>query len=459
MELGVASLRNEERFMILSENLPGFLTAIQAVLQRKDFSKNHVTRTIYFNNEDYPVPWGNTIKARSYLPDFSREICLDLAATCRLEIKSAETGALKSKIQKELSLAQASPFISSVLGLDLQPYVVDEYLRYHFVSQDNPELFRVTIDQGTGYGFFDNGSSSATWVGDEDFARIELKVAPGYQDSSDYRKVAEIIANHKLMPVISKREHAFSFVGLVIDKRGSHPPKKETKDCEIEAKFLVRHPNPAKLLLDLKKHLQQGSTDYEVASHYPYTQEGASINHYWSRQDQEGQLKEGLKLMFIGRKVKPVLKQQTRVLPDPYGLRCILERQEVKEEPFLYTPESFNKYLAQAGKSLGKLDYVGYLLRSRRAFWPENKKSKRIFHISLDKCEALGGKVAEWQLEIEYTGRYSEYVATGMDIKKVKAAISREVAELSKIVLSFCNREGRHLTPSTLTKFDWLRSV
>jgi len=459
MEPGVASLRNEERFMILPENLPAFLTAIQAVLVRKNFSENHIAQTVYFNNNDYPVPWGVAIKARRYLPEFSREIHLDPAAIYRLEIKSAETGSLKSKIQQELSLAEAAGFISSALGLHLRPYVADEYRRDHFVSKQSPELFRLTVDQGTGYGFFEEGSSSAAWLDDEAFARVELKIAPGYQGLPEYQKVVEIITSHKLMPVISKREHALSFVGLVLDKKGSHPPRKETKDCEIEAKFLVRHPDPAALLLNLKNYLRQSSTDYEVAPHYPFTQEGASINHYWSRQDQDGQLKEGLKLMFIGRQVKPVLKQQTRVLPDPYGFGCILERQEVKEKPFLYTPEDFGTYLAQAEESLGKLDYVGYLVRSRRAFWPENRKTKRIFHISLDKCEALGGKFAEWQLEIEHTGRYEEYVAPGADVEEIKAAISREVAELSNIVLSFCNRKGRHLVPSTLTKFNWLRRI
>jgi hypothetical protein len=118
----------------------------------------------------------------------------------------------------------------------------------------------------------------------------------------------------------------------------------------------------------------------------------------------------------------------------------------------MYTSQSFGRFLKKAERTRGRLDYIGYLHRSRRAFWPENRKTGRIFHISLDKCQSFEGKVM-WQLEVEYTGRYVDHLEN-ISPDEAKTAIRQEVADLAQETQAFC---GDCLIPSTLTKFDWLR--
>jgi hypothetical protein len=294
MKTAIDVLRSEKRFLMMPEHLPSFLKDVSGILGEKTFSRNQVARTIYFNNDDYPVPWGVSVKARRYLPAFSEKILLNPQEIYRVEIKSSGEEDVREKIQRELPLAEAISFVSEKLEIDLWPYVVDEYRRRHLVLGKNPDLLRLTIDQGVRYGLFTGLSWPADWIGDEEFVRIELKAAPGAENSREYQQVLQLITNYMPLPVISKREHAFSFAGLEIDK------------------------------LELKRHFEGSQTDYMVAPHYSYTQEGASINHYWSRQDKKEGTVEGTKLMFIGQKVRPVFKKGTEILPEPYGLGCLL---------------------------------------------------------------------------------------------------------------------------------------
>ena len=447
--------RNEQRFLILVEDLQDFISDISKILHRVSFSDRPITRTIYFNNADYPIPWGYSVKARKYLKDFSSNIFINRRDAYRLEIKASGKGDLRTKIQQELSLSQANQFIFDNLRLNLRPYAVDEYSRSQFISTE--EQLRLTIDCDVKYGFFEEESLRANWVGSEDFVRIELKTDPDYLTSSEYQQVSQLIANYSPWPIVSKRQHAFSFIKFVLGKKG-RPLIKELKDCEIEAKFLVDCQNPALLLLNLKNHFRISTGDYYLNSDFTYTQEGASINHYWLTKNKANQEVDGLKLMFLGRAIKPVFKEGTKVLSDPYGLGCILERKEVKGSRFVYTKDYYDNFLKEVVRNQGNLTYLGYLRRSRRAFWLDNRINGRIYHISLDRCLIPNGGIL-WQMEVEYTGRHVSYMDTmKQEWQKTKQTIRQEVAELAKETLSFCNQSRNVLSPTTITKFNWLKA-
>jgi hypothetical protein len=164
---------------------------------------------------------------------------------------------------------------------------------------------------------------------------------------------------------------------------------------------------------------------------------------------------EGLKIRLLGSFIKPVFKKSTLMVPDRFGMNCILERQEVKGSPIAFTRKSYNEMLAYGEQERGPLEFVGYLFRSRKAFWPENRLTGRIYHISMDECVSSDGKTI-FQLEIEHTGRLPERFKEGEEVE-AKKAVYEDLAELSHETLSFCNREGECLIPTTLTKFDWLR--
>jgi len=450
--------RIEERFFILSKYLEPFLSDVSQILVRRVFSEKKVSRTIYFNNDDCPVPWGYSLKARQYFPDFSSVISISPNDIYKVEIKGRKEGNVRDKIQRNLPIGEAIRFINEQLNTQmpdivLRPYAADEYQRVHFISRENERMLRLTVDWNTRYAYFEEGSPEAIWTGNDDFIRVELKVSPEYGGSEEHNKVLEVIAKYSAVPVISKRSRAFNLASVFLDKKGSRM-KKEIHEREIEAKFLVHHPNPAILFLALKKHLQ-GGHPYRVCPHYAYTKEEGGINYYWARRDYQQQIVEGLKIRFLGQLIKPVFKKSTSIIPDHFGLNCVLEREEVKGQAINFTQEAYNEIIRRAERDLGSLEFIGYLVRSRRAFWPENKVTGRVYHISIDECRSFDGRVI-YQMEVEYTGRYLDRSSNESETE-LKQAIREEVTELSQEVLVFCNRSEQYLTPTTLTKFDWLR--
>lgn len=316
MKNTIDTLRSEKRFLIPPEHLSTFLAVIPCVLKEVVFSERPTTQTIYFNDDDYSVPWGCSLKARRYLPSFSHDIVLNPDDVYRAEIKTSEGSDVRAKIQAELPLKMIPGFIADKTGLKVRPYAAVEYHRNHFISRVNPELLRLTVDHDTRYGFFEETTKPALGIGEENFARIELKADPVRLESFECKRINEIIAACFGLPVISKRSYAFSLAKSVIDKK-SRGYKKELKDCEIEGKFLVRHQNPAALLVTLKKQLLLGLGDYQVTDKWTFVQEGASINHYWARQRENGEIAEGLKILMRGNRARPVLKKIRKFFPLP----------------------------------------------------------------------------------------------------------------------------------------------
>jgi hypothetical protein len=362
------------------------------------------------------------------------------------------------KVRKELSLNKASEFIGEHLnpftnGIALRPYAVDEYRRSHFVSPRNKDLLRLTVDQDVRYGFFEDISRPALSVGKENFVRVELKTAPEYLSSEEHQKIISLISCFSPLPIISKKWHALYLIRAIIDKKGN-PLKKELANREIEAKFSVNHPNSVALFVALKRHFRGESERYEVPDHYSYSQAGATINHYWSKKDNNDQLVEGLKTMFAGRRVRPIFKKEVVFLP-LFPLGFLLERGEYKGERFDFVPEAYQNLIGKVGGDSRNLNYVGFLNRSRKAFWPESKQTRRVFHVSLDYCRSFDNRVM-FQLEVEYVGRYFEYIEDKPE-EELKAAIIEEVVDLSREIFSFCNRSGQFLASTTLSKFDWLK--
>lgn len=452
--------RIEKRFLILPEYLSSFLEDASRILVRQVFSDNKVSRTIYFNNDDCPLPWGYSLKARLYLPDFSSVISISPQDVYRVEIKTRGPSDIRNKIQEELPICEAVKFINGhldaqVSGDMLRPYTADEYQRVHFLSRENGELLRLTVDWDMRYAYFEEGNSEARWTGNDDFARVEIKVAPEYETSNEYRRTLDLISGYLSFPVVSKRARASHLASILLDEKGSHL-EKELRECEIEAKFLVNHPNPALLFLELKRHLQ-GEGTYMLARHYPYTKEEAGINYYWARRNGQQQKVEGMKIRFLGGTIKPVFKNSSLLLSDSFGLNCILERQEAKGKAVEFTFDTYNGIIQDAQSRLGNLEAIGYLFRLRRAFWPENKITGRVYHVSIDQCQSDDHRTI-YQIEVEYTGRYSSRAGSESE-SELKPLIRAEVAELAQEVLSFCNKDGQHLIPFALTKFDWLSAT
>ncbi len=448
--------RWEYRFLLLPEAVANFLDEVCEFMQQIRYEQP-ITRTVYLNSDNYAVPWGYSLRLRKYLSHYSNPIQIDPGEAYRLEIKVAGDNHRREKTLLELPLKEAIAYAQDFLGdhvcEPLRPYTVAEYQRLHFVPRHGEGL-RLTVDRDTRYSFFSFAVSNdrSIPIGREDFARVEIKLGEGGAETAAHAKLLSLLEKYRSLPVISKRETANSLVGRYIDLFGDDFFK-ELSRCEVESKFLLDHPNPAALLIGLKKMLLK-SGPYFLPQAYPYIQQAASINHYWGRRDGGGKLCDGLKLQLYGKMLRPIFKRDTEVRLTAVGRIPVLVRREVKEAPFVYTPEDYRQTLADAANSLGELSPVGYVYRLRRAFWPENFHSKRIFHISIDEISSPTGKKM-YQLEVEYTGRHHGGHLL-QDPQAAQDEIVNEVGELSAIVLDFCNRDRECLKPTTLTKFDWL---
>ncbi len=446
--------RDEIRYFIPENEAGVFLKEISKILVKKEY-ENEIARTIYLNDEFYSVPWGFSLRARKYLTKFSDRIVADPHEIYNVQVKSEPRPNHRVKVRKDMPLADASAFTEIHLfgktnGI-LRPYSANEYHRASFHSAHGNYL-RLTFDRDMRYGFFEKGSQEAAICGTESFARIEVKVNPEETNREDVSVLLSLLKSFDCLPVISKREQACNFIALVLDKKGDKEGGgmfKELQDIEAEAKFLVNTAKPEKILSDLREHFI-GGREFIVAAHYPYVQETTSVNHYWSGAPEKV---NNLKLMFFGDQIKPVLKSNARVVTIDDAV--ILLRSEIKEQTFCYTPHLFHKYLEDKTKILGPLTYEGCLFRSRKAFWPENTRTGRIYHISIDRCRSQRNHKELWQLEIEYTGRYKKF--RNFAVERQREEIIDEIASLVGEVQDFCNLRGYEITSSTLEKFAWLK--
>lgn len=444
--------RDEYRFLIDRRCFSELLIWLSTFFIEKVFGGG-VVRTVYFNDEGYSVPWGYSLRARKYLNDFSNEISFEPNDIYQIQLKHS-LGDFRTKEKIDCPFAECAAIFEKKISrngpIGLRPYIVCEYRRKHFVSRKSEHL-RVTVDYDVKFYFLEEDTLKAIPIGGEDFIRLEIKENKTGNGSDEHLIIERILNNLGALPVISKREHAFGFAGLHIDKRGNRLFK-ELKNQELEAKFMVDHPNPAQLLNDLRCYLMK-CQPFTVPAHYPYMQGGAGLNYYWSHFDNVVKM-ECAKLRFIGQSFKPVLKKGNELIISENRNAIVLCRQEIKEQARFLSPAVLFRYLGDLDIRLGPLQAEGHFLRSRRAFWPENLDTGRVFHISIDRSSAIKNNEL-WQMEIEYTGCFPE-TKLEPDKKKAKRKIAREIIQLSDVVLDFCNKNKTCLAPTTLTKYDWL---
>ncbi len=84
----------------------------------------------------------------------------------------------------------------------------------------------------------------------------------------------------------------------------------------------------------------------------------------------------------------------------------------------------------------------------RKAFWVDNLKTGRTYHISLDCC--IGPPGILYETEVEYTGRYIGSGNTKQD--EAEKEIIEDIAKITKILIE----KFPELKPSELTKQKWL---
>jgi hypothetical protein len=415
--------RIEQRYILPSPEK--FLDKISCYLERKLFSNNEYVHTIYFNNDEHTVPFEFSIKARKYLSHPSNPVLNnDLYF---LDLKRGK-GEDKEKIRLQMPLKEIINFINKTYHfskIPLRPYIAVEYLRWHYVPKKTTNI-RLTLDTNLKYFFFPQNQKEAVEIGKENYARVEIKEAALNLSLSE--KIKEVLKEAGAFPTISKKFTAYNLLGLYRAKTFGKPFYKELRGYEIESKLET---GGEKIFQKAKCLFDNKNLDFRLPSHFPYTLESASLNKYY--QDDQGLFKA----IFRGSEVEIVRKGDAEIIKDPFGLNCLLKRKEIK-----------GHIVSVDSKIITSAKLRGELYRMRKAFWVENPKTRRFYHISLD-C-SLGSPGILYEMEVEYTGRYTNTESTPETTKEEE--IIKDITRITKTLLE----KFPELKPSQLTKQDWL---
>ena len=425
--------RRQELFALLSE---GF--------QEVCFSDRSITRTIYFNNQNHEVPWGYSLKARQYLPQRSLAEggLLDKDQVCLVEIKGSIDRFSKSKTRFEMTLEEASQFLRNnvpfFLTQPLVPVVADEYERHHFRPIGSNGKSRITCDINPSYFLIDQ-DLGVHFLDEELSVRVELKTALG-QETPQIDDLFLRLQDLGARKSVSKKVTAYSFEKNYY-KSSDGLPQKELTDMEIESKLVVVDEDPSAFFNRLVRQMRDGIGDFIIQETFPNIVESGSLNSYY-----EGSTAyEGIKFLSRATAARPILKSQSEIAVDEYGLSCILKRSEVKEDYFPL--ERFDEVLRAYEEKLDtSLKLVGVLERLRKAFWVINQKTRRVYHVSIDRCREDEGEEL-YELEVEYSG--------------IKAPLSANpepeiIADIANLTKGIIDANPSSVRPEPLTKFEWV---
>jgi hypothetical protein len=148
-------------------------------------------------------------------------------------------------------------------------------------------------------------------------------------------------------------------------------------------------------------------------------------------------------------------RSSTRHFPVPnQGSRCIVSRRHEQRQVVKHdlTEDDKSDLMRWASESFhAEVIPLPLLRRTVHPVAIQNVNSKRFFAICLDYSEFEGRQMC--QLEIEYGGGIPGVTPDFGNLE----AVLREFALMSEILLT--SQLGQSLTPTTLTKFEWIVQV
>lgn len=446
-------LRHEQRFFLWPPAAEGFSAELRRGWREVQFSDRPHVLTIYLESDEHDVPFGTSVKLRRFLPQPADALSRGDDGTFQFEIKGTRGETERTKTtRRATSLPEAIAEARAALNIPtLRAYLAVGYERRHFVPRDGTPL-RVTLDRDIRFWYFVPGDEYATPLGTEEISRFEVKLPiAGGGHFPAWEALRGVLAAHGALPINSKRTEGFARIGQYLTARFGRGVTRDLIGQEIEAKLLVLCDDPPLLFRFLKECLRNGGP-IRLAGYFPYTIDAETVNQYWA-EERDGKLADGLKVLLRGDHFGSVEKSDTDAIDSSAG---IVKRREVKSPIQPYHPEAYRAVVDEWMTRASSPRFLGYLTRWRRAIWPEEAASGRIYHISLDRCHASRRPEPLWQLEIEYVGRRAD-VSGGGDPEQV---VVEEIHDLAHRLLERANRKGRSwLVPTTLTKFQWLSAT
>ncbi len=419
--------RQELRYILQLSLLKQFLK------QLKKYSKETFYKpynwTIYFNNNEYELPFGVSIKARKYS---NTAFCgnLDLNEKWIFEIKQDKKKnnyRYREKKRKNMQLKSIVKKVAKIkyiypnkISLPLKPFLLDSYKRRHFVLDKG---LRITIDTNLNY-FLLNDDLSSIFLGKENYARIEVKIQ-SCKNKPVLSKILDLLNSLNAEPTISKKDFSCSLLSKYLRKK--HALETPLSNIEIEAKLSLSKSNQ-NVFHKIKKDFVCGNIkDFTLLESFPYTLQSGKIHKYFFLSEPKI-----FRISLSGTSKTFCKKEDLKIVKDPFNLNCILKRKEIKH--------SKQHFLIKQNKVDNP---IKILYRKRKYFLVENQKNKQNYCILIDRCTNNATEL--FQIEIE-----------GL-LSRPNVKSEKEIVKDISYLTNYLINKYPFLKPTTLTKAEWLK--
>lgn len=418
--------RIEEGYFIEKAKLSSFKKKLNLIFENQS-AETPYNQTIYFNNKDHEVPFHFSIRARRYvsrptgktfspsLNDLWKfEIKETLHHSSRKRKKHGQSMKLKEIIER-LKKKSSLPF--PVLR-PLVPYVGATYKRKHYHPVDNA-AFRVTIDTDLKYYIFSK-SRKGIQKNKGDVIRIELKFPQELVDSKTHKEIVKTIKDLGGDRPVSKKQFAYNIEYRILKSKYKKWPV--SPNTEIESKLSLS-PNDQHVFNLVKEDFRNGKVkDFRLIKNYDYSWEFTAAARFVVTPDNSH-------IRINNESKMAVYKTAPVVMKNSFGLDCIIHRTELKEK----APD----YLLKKKSTERR--------RTRKTFIMENKKSKLMYIVLIDRTSTAGKDL--YQLEVEHICRSP--TENEVDV------IVNDIAFVTNYIL----KKYKKLKSTTLTKQEWVNKV
>ena len=221
------------RYLVNRSELPQLLKSIGEMAIEVHYNGNW-NNTIYFNNTDHELYFGQTVRARRYstpAPDANLQIAQkDKWALEQKSVLYSKNEVLKHIQSDNYVISQINDLLRFEHKLDgvklseaLRPFIAVSSLRSSFLAKSDAR-FKITVDDQTKYYAFMN-NYVARQIGREDFARVELRLSEAVVSSGRVlEQFQELMHSVCAVPVISKKDAGYNMLGTNLKLKYSWQP-------------------------------------------------------------------------------------------------------------------------------------------------------------------------------------------------------------------------------------------
>jgi VTC domain len=422
--------RAEIRYYVDPRKAPGVRKTLSRLMNRNIFPKPY-NRTLYFNNSLHEVPFTYSIRARRYESRPLRsKFRLDPDDKWIFEFKTTKSVNGRfiryKRRAEELELAEILERVGKIRKLGsatiphkLVPHSAASYVRSHFLESSRG--IRVTVDEDLRFYEFTE-DLSGKMLDKSDHAVVELKIPPHRTDSELANELQHILRKEDAYQGVSKKATTFNLIAERLTEVGKiyEAPRHDT---EIEAKIALESEDQD-VFHEIRHDLANGELDgFRLSEGHDQVVETGRLHQYvLTPQNDYVRIEPKTDAKFIA------VRENLQIAQDPYNLGNVIKRHEQ------IRPTRLN------------LDKVPsrVLQRKRKYFMVERTGGRGEYAVVIDRTTHKGHEL--YQMEIDDVLNSPSFTTEARSINDVATIANYIVDEYS-------------LTPTTLTKGEWLMSL